>query len=87
LDVRFENVQTTMSGLTEASALLEGFSAGSLRTAVARLENSFAGLNKLGMAFLERHGDAMRTVSDYYLPRKHLVAIRDLGEIIPALRQ
>jgi hypothetical protein len=29
----------------------------------------------------------MKTVSDYYLPRKHLVAIRDLGEIIPALRQ
>jgi hypothetical protein len=45
------------------------------------------GNNKLGKAFLERHGKGMKTVSDYYLPRKHLVAIRDLGEIIPALSQ
>lgn len=45
------------------------------------------GNSKLGKAFLERHGDGMKTVSDYYLPRRHLVAIRDLGEIIPALRQ
>ena len=45
------------------------------------------GNSKLGKAFLERHGDGMNTVSDYYLPRRHLVAIRDLGEIISALRQ
>lgn len=45
------------------------------------------GNNKLGRAFLEKHGEVMKMVSDYYLPRKHLVAIRDLGEIIPALRQ
>lgn len=45
------------------------------------------GNNKLGKAFLERHGDGIKTVSDYYLPRRHLVAIRDLSQIIPALRQ
>jgi hypothetical protein len=41
--------------------------------------------SKLGKAFLERYGDGMEMVRDYYLPRRHLVAIRDLGEIIPAL--
>src|SRR5215210_7866227 len=44
------------------------------------------GNSKLGGAFLEKHGEVMKTVSDYYLPRRHLVAIRDLGEIIPGLR-
>lgn len=28
----------------------------------------------------------VRTVRDYYLPRRHLVAIRDLSDFIPALR-
>ena len=45
------------------------------------------GDNKLGRAFLEKNGEVMKTVGDYYLPRRHLVAIRDLCEIIPALRQ
>ncbi|HEY6186877.1 MAG TPA: hypothetical protein VIW80_04300 [Pyrinomonadaceae bacterium] len=45
------------------------------------------GNSKLGKAFLEKYPTGMETVRAYYLPRKHLVAIRDLGEIIPALRQ
>lgn len=45
------------------------------------------GNNKLGKAFLDRHPEGMKTVRDYYLPRKHLVVIHDLGEIIPVLRQ
>ena len=35
-----------MTGLTEASALLEGFQPGSLRKAVAALENRLIGLTK-----------------------------------------
>lgn len=123
---------------------MESFRAGSLRKAVAELENSFAGLTKaearsrlgqvgvskdfyflaeaetgklrelyvvgtthpskfleskralsqilkgngkLGKSFPGRHGVGMKTVSDYYLPRRPLVTIRDLGEIIPALKQ
>ena len=45
------------------------------------------GNSKLGKGFLGRHGDGMETVRDDFLPRKHLVSIRDLGEIIPALRR
>jgi hypothetical protein len=45
------------------------------------------GNNKLGKAFLDKYPEGMETVRDYYLPRRHLVMIRDLGEIIPALRQ
>jgi hypothetical protein len=45
------------------------------------------GNGKLGRVFLERHGDEMKTVRDYYLSKKHLVVIRDLSEIIPALKQ
>ena len=65
-------------GTTHPSKFLEGGRA---------LRPILKGNSKLGEAFLGRYGDGMRTVSDYYLPRKHLVAIRDLSEIIPALRQ
>jgi hypothetical protein len=43
------------------------------------------GNGKLGKAFQAAHHDNVKTVRDYYMPRKHLVAIRDLTEIIPAL--
>jgi len=45
------------------------------------------GNSKLGKAFLAKYSEGIETVRDYYLPRKHLVAVRDLSEIIPALRQ
>jgi hypothetical protein len=44
------------------------------------------GNGKLGESFLAKYGERIKTVRDYYLLRKHLVAIRDLGEFIPALR-
>jgi len=42
---------------------------------------------KLGTAFAAKYGKNIRTVRDHYLPRKHLVAIRDLTKIIPALAE
>lgn len=65
-------------GMSHPSKLLESKRA---------LPQILKGNGKLGKAFLEKHGDGMKLVRDYYLPRRHLVAIRDLGEIIPALRQ
>lgn len=43
------------------------------------------GNNKLGTSFGAKHGDSYRKVRDYYDSRRHLVAIRDLGSIIPSL--
>jgi hypothetical protein len=50
------------------------------------LEPILRGNDKLGTAFHATHGNSYATVRDYYLRRRHLVTIRDLGEIIRALR-
>jgi hypothetical protein len=44
------------------------------------------GNSKLGAAFVAAHGNRFATVRDYFHWRRHLVTIRDLGEIITELR-
>ena len=57
------------------------FESGRLLTGILK------GNSKLGNAFITTHGDKLKTVRDYYRARKHLVEIRDLAEINPALAQ
>jgi hypothetical protein len=51
------------------------------------LEPILDGNAKLGRAFRAKYGLRLRTVRDYFLPRRNIVLIRDLAETIPALRQ
>jgi hypothetical protein len=44
------------------------------------------GNNKLGTSFLTKYGDRFKTVREYYVATRHLVAIRDLCEFLPVLK-
>jgi hypothetical protein len=41
------------------------------------------GNDKLGKAFTAKYGTSLKVVKDYFVPRKHLVAVRDLTEFLP----
>ncbi len=45
------------------------------------------GNRKLGEAFRAKYGDLFRCVRDYYAPRERHVALRDITEHIPLLKQ
>jgi hypothetical protein len=49
------------------------------------LSSILKGNGKLEKAFHEKFGESLTTVQDYYSPRRRLVRIRDLAEILPAL--
>jgi hypothetical protein len=51
-----------------------------------KLASILKGNNKLGTDFDAAYGSSYATVRDYCVPRNHLVTIRDLSDIIPALR-
>lgn len=75
-----------MSGLTEASALLESFRAGSLRMAVAKLENSFAGLTKAeARSQLGQVGVSMDLLLAALLVKRHAGQINEIIHAIGIL--
>lgn len=49
------------------------------------LSSVLTGHAELGRKFFEKYGNEYKVVSEYYLPRKHLVNIEDISTLVPQL--